>query len=437
MIKHRLMPLVARLITSEGLQQLRRRFQEWRRKLRREPHRAVFYFRIDDPYSVLMAQVLPRFARHFGMTITPKVMLYLDQQMYPAADMLAELAPRDVRQLAQLHDLEFPEDWQLPQREISLAATRCLLKHEGDERFWSLAAALADALWRHDQEKLESLLGEHGQMPADQAQLALEARRDQFLSDGHYLTGTLYYGGEWYWSIERLDHLAHRLNDLGLGTQDWPLPYGRAKRARLRDAPAALKDKPLVLFFSFRSPYSYLALSRTYALADHYGLELRIRPVLPMVMRGLSVPKAKRFYILKDAAREARLHKVPFGRVCDPVGPGVERCMAIWPFAEKEGRLREWLRAAATGIWSQGINAATDSGLKFLVENAGLDWNRARRWLDDDGWRDRAEDNRNAMMEAGSWGVPSFMTENTIIWGQDRFAVIEACLLASPADDKG
>ena len=93
MIKHRLMPLVARLITSEGLQQLRRRFQEWRRKLRREPHRAVFYFRIDDPYSVLMAQVLPRFARHFGMTITPKVMLYLDQQMYPAADMLAELAP--------------------------------------------------------------------------------------------------------------------------------------------------------------------------------------------------------------------------------------------------------------------------------------------------------------------------------------------------------
>ena len=156
------------------------------------------------------------------------------------------------------------------------------------------------------------------------------------------------------------------------------------------------------LFWSLRSPYSYLALARTYAMADHYGLNLKIRPVLPMVMRGLSVPKAKRFYILKDAAREPRLHKVPFGKVCDPVGAGVERCMAIWPFAEKEGRLREWLRAAATGIWSQGINAATDNGLKFLVENAGLDWNRARRWLDDDSWRDRAEDNRNAMMAAGS-----------------------------------
>jgi 2-hydroxychromene-2-carboxylate isomerase len=236
--------------------------------------------------------------------------------------------------------------------------------------------------------------------------------------------------------VERLDHLAHRLNDLGLGSADWPLPYGRAKRARLKDVPEGLKGKPLVLFFSFRSPYSYLALARTYAMADHYGLNLKIRPVLPMVMRGLSVPKAKRFYILKDAAREARLHRVPFGKVCDPVGAGVERCMAIWPFAEKEGRLREWLRAAATGIWSQGINAATDNGLKFLVENAGLDWNRARRWLDDDSWRDRAEDNRNAMMAAGSWGVPSFLTEKTMVWGQDRFAVIEQCLLASQADDK-
>ena len=436
-LRQRLMPLVAKLITSERLQQWRRAFRESRRKLQRRPHQAVFYFRIDDPYSVLMAQVLPRFARHFGITITPRVMLYLDQQMYPAADMLEELAPRDATQLARLHDLDFPQHWQLPPREVSLAATRCLLKHEGDERFWSLAAALADALWRNDHDKLEDLLTEHGQMPADRAQLALEARRDQFLKDGHYLTGTLHYEGEWYWSVERLDHLAHRLNDLGLvGSADWPLPYGRAKRARLKDVPEGLKGKPLVLFFSFRSPYSYLALARTYAMADHYGLNLKIRPVLPMVMRGLSVPKAKRFYILKDAAREARLHKVPFGKVCDPVGAGVERCMAIWPFAEKEGRLREWLRAAATGIWSQGINAATDNGLKFLVENAGLDWNRARRWLDDDSWRDRAEDNRNAMMAAGSWGVPSFLTEKTMVWGQDRFAVIEQCLLASQTDDK-
>lgn len=182
------------------------------------------------------------------------------------------------------------------------------------------------------------------------------------------------------------------------------------------------------MFFSFRSPYSYIALPRAYALADHYGLTLRLRPVLPMVMRGLSVPRAKRFYILTDAAREARLHEVPFGRACDPLGKGVERCMALWPFAEKEGRLREWLLHAGEGIWSQGVDAASDAGLRKLVTAAGMNWNRARRWLDDDQWQRDAEANREAMVAAGSWGVPSFRVNGRLVWGQDRFALIEQTL---------
>ena len=374
-LQRKLMPVAAGLITGAGTQRWRHRLAEWRRRLRGRPHEATFYFRIDDPYSWLLAQVLPRFAEHFGVRVTPRVMLYLDRSMYPEPDMLRELAPRDAAALAGLHDLSFPADWRIPDRETALAATRCLLKHEHDERFWSLAHALSDALWRGDQEALQRLVKDHGQQPEDQAQLALEARRDQFLKDGHYLTGTLHYGGEWYWSLERLDHLP-----------------------------------------------------RAYALADHYGLTLRLRPVLPMVMRGLSVPRAKRFYILTDAAREARLHEVPFGRACDPLGKGVERCMALWPFAEKEGRLREWLLHAGEGIWSQGVDAASDAGLRKLVTAAGMNWNRARRWLDDDQWQRDAEANREAMVAAGSWGVPSFRVNGRLVWGQDRFALIEQTL---------
>ena len=176
-----------------------------------------------------------------------------------------------------------------------------------------------------------------------------------------------------------------------------------------------------------------MALSRVFALADHYGLTLDIRPVLPMVMRGLPVPRAKRFYILRDAAREAALHGVPFGRVCDPVGAGVERCMALWPFAEKEGRLREWLAAAGEGIWSQGVNAASDNGLRTLCQAAGLDWHRAKRWLTDEGWRERAEANRAEMLGTGSWGVPTLCIDGTLCWGQDRFALLEQALQENEA----
>lgn len=426
-LKRHFEPYAARLLTSPGRLRLRRRLLEWRRRLGRRPHEAVFHFRIDDPYSLLLAQVLPAFGEHYGLRIIPRVMLYLDTNLYPAPDMLRELAPRDAVRLAEFHHLTFPPDWSLPDHESSLAATRCLLKHEGDERFWSLAHALGQALWSDDRGRLEALLNSHGQQPEDQAQLALEARRDQFLRDGHYLTGTVHYQGEWYWSIERLDHLALRLEELGLGGGPRPMDYGAVKTARLA-GPQAEEGTRLALYYSFRSPYSYIALERAYALADHYGVTLEPRPVLPMVMRGLTVPRAKRFYIVTDTAREARLHGVPFGRIRDPVGIGVERCMALWPFAEKEGRLREWLLAVGRGVWSQGIDPAGDAGLKRLASNAGLDWNRARRWLDDDQWRERAEANRQAMMDAGSWGVPGFQVGDTLIWGQDRFALVERAL---------
>ncbi|MBF5055142.1 2-hydroxychromene-2-carboxylate isomerase [Alcanivorax sp. 521-1] len=426
-LQRRLMPYLARLLTSPGRERWRRRLLEWRRRLRRRPHEATFHFRVDDPYSLLMAQALPAFADHFGLRVLPRVMLYLDANLYPAPEMLRDLAPRDAAALAELHGLDFPAGATPPDPERSLAVTRCLLKHEGDERFWSLAHALGQALWAGDDERLDQLLASHGQQPEDQARLALEARRDQFLADGHYLTATLHYQGEWYWSLERLDHLARRLEDLGLGGGPWPLDYGAAKHARL-DGPAPAEGTRLALYFSFRSPYSYLALERAYALADHYGVELEVRPVLPMVMRGLTVPRAKRLYIVTDAAREARLHGVPFGKIQDPVGLGVERCMALWPFAEKEGRLREWLLAAARGIWSQGVDVAGDAGLARLARDAGLDWNRARRWLGDDQWQARAEANREAMMAAGSWGVPSFQCGDTLIWGQDRLALVERAI---------
>jgi|GEM_PF-3642462 len=88
--------------------------------------------------------------------------------------------------------------------------------------------------------------------------------------------------------------------------------------------------------------------------------------------------------------------------------------MALWPFAEKEGRLRQWLLTAGRGIWSQGVDVADDAGLARLARDAGLDWNRARRWLGDDQWRERAEINRRAMLEAGSWGVPCFQVEGPL-----------------------
>ena len=47
------------------------------------------------------------------------------------------------------------------------------------------------------------------------------------------------------------------------------------------------------------------------------------------------VPKSKRMYILYDVNREASALRIPFGKVADPLGRGVERCYALYEYAKK------------------------------------------------------------------------------------------------------
>ena len=71
------------------------------------------------------------------------------------------------------------------------------------------------------------------------------------------------------------------------------------------------------LFWSFRSPYSYLATPRTVALQAEYDLEFRVRPVYPLAVRdGTFFQRVDPLfgpYLFRDTARIAECLKLPFG----------------------------------------------------------------------------------------------------------------------------
>ncbi len=75
------------------------------------------------------------------------------------------------------------------------------------------------------------------------------------------------------------------------------------------------------------------------------------------------------------------------------------------------------LRAVAV----EAIDAATDRGLRTIVERAGLDWNDAQDALDRTEWRGWVQQNRDEMTADGLWGVPSLRYGKLATWGQDRF----------------
>ena len=89
-----------------------------------------------------------------------------------------------------------------------------------------------------------------------------------------------------------------------------------------------------------------------------------------------------------------------------------------------------YLRATFEGIWSRALDAASDAGLRAMVEQAGLDWGEAKARLDDESWREMAQRNQRDLAAEGLWGVPSFALGPYAAWGQDRIWIIEEKLKA-------
>jgi 2-hydroxychromene-2-carboxylate isomerase len=190
----------------------------------------------------------------------------------------------------------------------------------------------------------------------------------------------------------------------------------------------AVSTARIDFFFSFRSPYSYLAAPRAFALADRHPVEVAYRGVIPMAMRGQQVPRAKQLHTLRDVKREAVRLGMPFGPVHDPIGDGAMRCLLIAEHAVDAGREREFVLAASRGIWAQAADVARDKPLRRICEEAGLEWAACRAALDDPAMRKRVDDNTAALLELGHWGVPVFVLHGELFWGQDRIEDLELAL---------
>lgn len=71
------------------------------------------------------------------------------------------------------------------------------------------------------------------------------------------------------------------------------------------------------LFFSFRSPYSYLAIGRYRAMAEEWDVDIALRPVYPLAIREPDFFERNHAnwlgYTMRDMMRVAQFHSIPFG----------------------------------------------------------------------------------------------------------------------------
>src|SRR6266481_2149126 len=160
----------------------------------------------------------------------------------------------------------------------------------------------------------------------------------------------------------------------------------------------------ITLFWSFRSPYSYVALPRVARLAEEFDVALDMRIVHPAAIRNpdyfRNMNKLARPYFLHDSARAAAFHGLPFRRpVPDPITQNqVTLSMAdAHPLAHRLGHL--------------GIAAVARAGLNLVDLEAAIA-------ADPDGNEAALAENDAALRKAGHWGVPTMVFEGELFFGQ-------------------
>ena len=418
-LKTALISRIAERLTGEPRLLARRAKAERQRVATNTPHIVEYFHQADDPYSHLTAQVLGAFAERYDIMLKVHLVGPPADWAAPERDRLDAYARIDAETLAQKAGLVFHDPGKQPDASQRQAADAALAAAITEGAFAVRAPQVGEAFWNGN-------LKPTANTQSASLTAAGDARRAEL---GHYLGATFHYGGEWYWGIDRLHYLESRLTELGArkAAGDSPL-FAPPQVPSPRSAPAAASGRALHYYLSFRSPYTYIAAQRAKALADAFGADLKLRFVLPMVMRGLPVPRMKSRYIAFDTAREARRLGIPFGRIADPVGRPVERGYALLPWAREQGRGFEFCQAFLAGVWSRGVDAGSDRGMRQIVEAAGLDWQAARDIIGNDDWRAEAEANRAEMMDLGIWGVPSFRVGDVSTWGQDRLWLVEDAL---------
>lgn len=388
------------------------------------PHRIEYFHQIDDGYSHLAAQLLRPLLERYDVELVFHLVSAETGPNLPEPDLLLRLSRYDSAKVAPHYDLRFPEGADAPDTGLVDTAGRILAAASADAAP-DLAVAVGDALWSGDAAAMENLASTHGTADASEvaARVARGNARRSKLS--HYSGAMFYYGGEWYWGADRIYHLEKRLVDLGASRAPGdPMlcPRPEIEFGPLRDDGSLTFE----IYASLRSPYTSVIFDTALELGQKTGVNTVVRPVLPMVMRGVPASRQKGQYVFTDAAREARALGLDWGKVYDPIGNPVRNAYSLYPWAVEQGKGDELLSRFLEAAFYEGVNTNTEEGLKLVVECAGLDWNVARGIVGNRDWEDAIEENRLAMYGFGSWGVPSFRLldangeEQLALWGQDR-----------------
>ena len=183
-------------------------------------------------------------------------------------------------------------------------------------------------------------------------------------------------------------------------------------------------------YFSFRSPFSWMAMDKLLASPHRDDVDLipfwdpDPRTEQLVAARGASLhyvqmSKAKHLYILQDTKRAAAAlgHQMvwPVDR-----SPWWEVPHLAWLQARRDGCADVLYRVLIAARWTRGEDICMQHDLAAIADAAGLNGSALARAVDDESIRDEAAECLVAAYHDDVFGIPYFLVGPHRFWGLDR-----------------
>jgi 2-hydroxychromene-2-carboxylate isomerase len=174
-------------------------------------------------------------------------------------------------------------------------------------------------------------------------------------------------------------------------------------------------------FFDFISPFSYLLLEQHEKWPD---MPFELMPVQLMTLlerwgqpHAATIP-SKRVFTYRHALFRAEQLGIPFKMPpAHPFDPSKALRLAVLANGEI-GCVREIFRY----IWREGRDPATKDGFRGLCDHVGMP--EAVTRVEDEDIKAKLRDNNDRAVQMGVFGVPTFLVNDQIFWGEDTLPMV-------------
>ena len=196
------------------------------------------------------------------------------------------------------------------------------------------------------------------------------------------------------------------------------------------------------LYFSYRSPYSYLILPRMLKLKEKYDIEINFKVVYPIAIRMPEWFEGKNFFTffffkMIDMRLQAKKLGIPFTSKLNPdpirqnimTGkisshqPYIFDICHLGQMAQMKGVGMEFAFEVSSLIFGGVENWNTDENLSEAAKKVGLDLNQLRESVNvhEEEIIGQIKQNQVDQLNAGHHGVPLTVIGDKHFFGQDQF----------------